>query len=157
MTRNFLPTAVVALLLSSLAVASAHEYALGALKVVHPWSRATPQGATTAVAYMKLINNGATAIRLTGATSAAAQRVEIHEMSMDGGVMRMRPVHGVDIAPGATVELKPSGMHLMLIGLKRPIAQEDLIPVTLSFADGTALAIDVYVEAAGAGATAHDH
>ena len=157
MTRNFLPTAVVALLLSSLAVASAHEYALGALKVVHPWSRATPQGATTAVAYMKLINNGATAIRLTGATSAAAQRVEIHEMSMDGGVMRMRPIRGLDIAPGATVELKPSGMHLMLIGLKRPIAQEDLIPVTLAFADGTALAIDVYVEAAGAGATAHDH
>jgi copper(I)-binding protein len=157
MTRNFLPGAVLALLLSSLAVASAHEYVLGALKVVHPWSRATPHGATTAVAYMKLINGGATAMRLTGATSAAVQRVEIHEMSMDGGVMRMRPVQGLDIAPGATVELKPGGVHLMLIGLKRPIAQEDLIPVTLTFADGTALDIDVYVEAAGAGASVHDH
>jgi copper(I)-binding protein len=69
----------------------------------------------------------------------------------------MRPVHGVDIAPGATVELKPSGMHLMLIGLKRPIVQEDLVPVTLTFADGTALVIDVYVEAVGAGESAHDH
>ncbi len=78
-------------------------------------------------------------------------------MSMDGGVMRMRPVPTLDIAPGATIELKPSGMHMMLIGLRRPLLAEDMIPVTLTFADGGSVAIEVYVEAMGHEAPAHMH
>src|SRR5437763_140465 len=70
--------------------ASAHAYAVGSLKINHPWSRATPKGASVAGGYMKITNNGTTPDRLTGGTTDAAQKFEIHEMSMEGGVMKMR-------------------------------------------------------------------
>src|SRR5438105_2806895 len=125
-------SAVAILLFNLISVAAAHEFTLGGLKVDHPWTRATPPGATTGVGYMRLINTGSALLRLTGATTPAAQRVEIHTMSVEGGVMRMRLVSSLDIAPGATVELKPGGIHLMLVALNRPLRQQEMIPVTLS-------------------------
>jgi periplasmic copper chaperone A len=136
---------------------AAHEYTLGGLTVVHPWMPATPEGATTGAGYLTLTNSGATPMRLTGATTAVAARVEMHVMSVDGGVMRMRPIDGVDIAPGATVTLKPGGSHLMLIGLRKPLLREDMVPMTLVFAGGKTLAVEFYVEAMGAGHGAHEH
>ena len=156
-TRTFLSSVVVVLLFGFLSVASAHEYALAGLKIVHPWTRATPPGATTGVAYLRFVNSRSTAMRLTGATTPVAQRVEIHVMSVDGGVMRMRPEQGLDIPAQATVELKPGGIHLMLIGLSRPLTQEGMIPLTLVFGSGETFSIELYVEAIGAGSSNHDH
>ena len=144
-------------LVFSLADASAHEYAAGALKVIHPWTHATPPGATTAVAYLKLVNGGATPMRLIGGSTPVAARVEIHVMSMEGGVMRMRPTPALDIAPGAMVELKPGGLHLMLVGLNRQLMQEEMVPLTLLFADGGKISIELYVEEMGAGTGTHSH
>jgi len=149
--------AVLLCFFAAASMAAAHEYTLGSLKIVHPWTRATPAGATTAVGYLKITNTGSTPMRLTGATTAAAQRVEIHVMSMTGGVMSMRPVQGVDIAAGATVKLELGGIHLMLIGLRKPLLQEQMIPLTLAFAGGKTVAIELYVEAMGAAQGAHDH
>jgi periplasmic copper chaperone A len=143
------------LLVVSAATATAHDYAFGTVKVVHPWARATPPGANTGAGYLKLVNSGATPVRLVGGTTPVAQRIEIHLMSMDGGVMRMRPTQGVDISPGATVELKPGGLHLMLIGLKRQLMLEEMVPVTLMFADGTKISFELYVE--GMGGDIHNH
>src|SRR5262249_16359064 len=99
-------SAISAVLLIALATAaSAHDYTVGSLKINHPWSRATPKGASVAGGYMKITNNGATPDRLTGGTTEAAKKFEIHEMSMDGGVMKMRELpNGIEIPPGATVE-----------------------------------------------------
>lgn len=115
---------------------------VNSVQIVEPWTRATPPGAGVGAGYMKIINGTAKAVRLLGAQTAAAERVEIHAMSIDGGVMRMRPLaEGLEVPAGGEVELTPSGMHLMLIGLKRPLVEGETLAITLQF-DG-----DVRVEA----------
>src|SRR6476620_4094240 len=99
--------------------ATAHEYKAGSIEIKHPWARATPKGATVAGGYMKLINTGTAPDRLVGGTNANAEKFEIHKMSMDNGVMKMRPLpNGIEIKPGETVELTPGSYHLMFVGLK---------------------------------------
>ncbi len=131
------PTKTLATLLLALATtaALAHGYASGDLAIEHPYAIATPPGATTGGAYLKEIDNhGADAETLVGASSPIADRVEIHDMSMDGNVMRMRQVPSIAIAPGKPVTMAPGGgYHLMLIGLHRPLAVGDQVPLTLQF------------------------
>src|ERR1700733_13645011 len=101
-------------------------FKLGDLTVTSPWTRATPGGAKIAGGYLKITNNGASADRFVGAKSDASDRVEIHEMSMSDGVMKMRPLpNGLEIKPGETVELKSGGYHLMFMDLKQPLKQGD--------------------------------
>lgn len=138
-------------------ISAAHEYVAGPLKIVHPWSRATPPGATVGAGYMKIINQGATPIRFLGGSTSAAQRVEIHTMIVDGGVMRMRPVTGGLVVPaGGQVALKPGGAHLMLIGLKKPLVEEDMVPLTLMFDGGVTVDVDLYIESMGAPSSGHE-
>src|SRR5215510_13549423 len=102
--------------------ASAHEYKAGSIEIKLPWSRATPKGATVAGGYMKLINTGTAPDRLVGGSTEIAGKFEIHEMSMDNGVMKMRALpNGVEIKPGQTVEFKPGGYHLMFVGISQPV------------------------------------
>jgi copper(I)-binding protein len=104
------------------APASAHEYKIGDLQILHPWARPTPKGAEVGAAYMTIANAGKTADRLVSATAETAGHVEIHEMSMVDSVMKMRELPGgLEIPAGGKLELKPGSYHLMLIGLKSPI------------------------------------
>lgn len=104
---------------------------------------------------MTIANDGVAAVRLTVGESAVAERVEVHAMSVVGGVMRMRPIEGgLEIPSGGAVELKPSGMHLMLIGLRRPLVAGESVAVTLIFADGARLEAPLNVRAMGGG---HGH
>ncbi len=104
------------------------------LSVDHAWSRPTPPGAPTAVGYLTLTNHGHASDRLMSEDSPAAGSVSLHQMSMDGGIMRMRPVtDGLAVAPGASVSLDPNGDHLMFEGLKRPFKSGDQVPVVLHF------------------------
>ena len=131
--------------------AAAADYQLVALKVTQPWARATPKGAASGAAYMTVTNTGAKAVRLRCVSSDAAAKCQIHEMSMDGGVMRMRPVEGgLEVKPKETVTLKPGGFHMMLTGLKAPLQQGKMLEVTLQ-ADGGATA-QVEFPIAGVGA-----
>lgn len=115
--------------------AAAHDYKLGTLEIGNPWTRATPPSAQSGGGFLTITNKGTTSDRLTAVRSTASTTVEIHEMKMDGNVMRMRELEkGVEIAPGATVELKPGGYHIMFMGLKKPFKQGDMIPATLVFA-----------------------
>lgn len=143
------------------APAGGDTYKVGDLIVVSPWTRATPGGAKIAGGYLKITNNGKSADRLTGATTAGADHVEIHEMSMTGGVMKMRPLaDGLTIKPGETVELKPGGFHMMFMDIKKPLKQGDVLKATLTFEKAGKVDVSFSVNALGAGAgaaPAHKH
>jgi copper(I)-binding protein len=131
--------------------ASAHEYKAGSIEIKHPWARATPKGSEVAGGFMKLINTGKEADRLVGGTNENSQKFEMHEMSMDGGVMKMRPLpNGIEIKPGETVELKPGSYHLMFVGLKEPFEKGKRVKGTLQFEKAGKVDVEYVVEAAGA-------
>lgn len=98
------------------------------------WARATVKGQMASGAFMTLTaKDGA---KLVSATSPVAGVVEVHEMKMDGNVMKMRAVQGgLDLPAGKAVELKPGGYHVMLMDLKQPLAKDSTIPMTLVFKD----------------------
>ena len=103
------------------------------VEVKSAWSRATVRGQKTSGAYMQLKSaQGAT---LVGAESPAARIVELHEMRMDGNVMRMRAVPRLELPAGKVIELKPGGFHFMLIDLKQPLGKGGSIPITLKIED----------------------
>lgn len=131
--------------------AAAADYQLGALKVTQPWARATPKGAASGAAYMTVTNTGTKAMRLRCVSSDAAAKCEIHEMSMDGGVMRMRPVEGgLEVKPNQTVTLKPGGFHMMLTGLKAPLQQGKMLEATLQADGGASARVEFPIEGVGA-------
>ena len=152
--RSILLAVAFALIVSS---ASAHEYKAGSIEIKHPWARATPKGSEVAGGYMKLINTGKEADRLIGGTNAAAGKFEIHEMSMEGGVMKMRMLpNGIEIKPGQTVELKPGSYHLMFVGLKQPFEKGKRVKGTLQFEKAGKVDVEYAVEAVGGSPGAHD-
>src|SRR5712675_468965 len=143
-----------ALIAAAMALAApaalAHDYKAGAIEIGHPWARATPRGASVAAGYLKLTNTGSTPDRLVGGTSEAAGRVEIHEMTMADGVMRMRPLKdGLELKPGQSVELKSSSFHLMMVGLKQQLQQGQRIKGTLTFEKAGPVEIEYQVEGIG--------
>jgi copper(I)-binding protein len=137
--------------------AAAHEFKAGKLTLQHPWTRAT--AGKVGAGYTIIVNSGTTADQLVSATTPAADKVEIHTMTMDGGVMKMRPLpDGIVIPAGGTAKLAPGGNHLMLIGLKAPLVEGTLVPLTLNFAKAGPVKVQLKVEAAGASEPAHaDH
>jgi copper(I)-binding protein len=151
----------VALMLASLA-ASAHSHKIGSIGIDDPRARPTVAGQQVGGAYMKIVNKGA-ADRLLSATTAVAAAVQVHTMAMDGDVMTMREVDAVDLPAGQTVEFKPGGFHLMLMGLKAPLKLGDKFAMTLRFEKAGEVVITVHVEpvAATSGAAApggqHSH
>ncbi len=131
---------------------SAHSFQAGDLSIGHPWTRATPTGASTAAGYLKITNNGKASDTLIAATAEGADKVEVHEMSMDNDVMRMRQLKdGIEIKPGETLELKPSGFHLMMIGLRTQFKQGDMVKGTLSFEKAGTVDVEFKVEPLGGG------
>jgi copper(I)-binding protein len=139
--------------------ALAHGYKLGDLAIGHPWARATPGGAKVGGGYLSVTNSGTSSDRLTGVTFSDADHVEIHEMSMDGGVMKMRPLpNGVEIKPGETVKLTPEGNHLMFMGLKAPLKQGDMVKGQLTFEKAGPVDVEFKIDTIGAMAPSHgDH
>lgn len=152
-TRRTLLGATLAII--ALPVA-AHDYTAGDITIGHPWSRAAGAGGTGA-GFLKLTNNGTQPDRLVSATSPLAPVVELHSMVRDGDVMRMRPVQDITIAPGQTVELRPGGFHIMLVGLTAPMNQGTRVPLTLRFERAGEIQVELAVEAAGARGAAHQH
>ncbi len=145
--RLFLATAVSLLAVPSMA----QDYKLGSLEITTPWTRATAPTARTGGGFMTITNKGTTADRLVSARSTVSEKVEIHEMQMDGSVMRMRELaKGLDIPPGATVMLKPGSYHIMFMELKTPLAKDAKVPVTLVFEKAGSIDVQLNVQAMGA-------
>jgi copper(I)-binding protein len=152
--RSFFPALLLALLASG---ANAEDYKFGNLQISQPWTRATPKGAAVAGGYLKITNTGTTPDRLLGGSTDVAKRFEVHEMSMDNGVMKMRELKGgLEIPPGATVELKPGSYHIMMQELVHPLAKGERVKATLTFEKAGKGDVEFAVEAIGASAGGND-
>lgn len=141
----------VAATLAAPPLTSAHEYKAGSIEIDHPWSRAMPPGAKTGVGYLVLKNEGTGADRLTSITSPVATAVEVHDMSITDGVMTMRKVDGgLALPPGGEAKLAPGGLHLMLVGVKEPFREGQMIPLNLTFEKAGTIEVQMKVDAMGA-------
>ena len=133
------------------ASAQAEEVKAGDLVISQAWSRATPNGAKIGTGYFTIENKGTTADKLVGVSGEVSDKIEVHEMSMNNGVMKMRPVDGgLTIDPGKTVKLAPNGYHLMIMDLKSPLKQGGKVPVTLEFEKAGKVAVTLDVQGIGA-------
>jgi len=131
--------------------ARAEEVKAGDLVISQAWSRATPNGAKIGTGYFTIENKGTTADKLVGVSGEVSDKIEVHEMSMNNGVMKMRPVDGgLTIDPGKTVKLAPNGYHLMIMDLKSPLKQGGKVPVTLEFEKAGKVAVTLDVQGIGA-------
>ena len=118
------------------------------LEVDNPWAGATPGKAENGAAFVTITSP--TADRLVSASTPVAKKAELHTMSMQGMVMKMRPISGVDIPAGQPVSLKPGGEHIMLMGLNQPLREGQSFPLTLDFEKAGPRMVTVTVEKAGA-------
>ena len=153
MTAGLFGTLLLACLLA--APTRAEEVKAGDLVITQAWTRATPRGAKTGGGYLTIENKGTSPDTLLGGSADIAGSVQVHEMSMDNGVMKMRPLDkGLAIEPGKTVKLAPGGYHLMMMDLKSPLKQGDKVPVTLDFEKAGKVKVSLDVQGVGAQAPA---
>lgn len=132
--------------------AVAHEYKAGDLEIVHPWARATLKGSTVADGFMKIINHGSTSDRLLSVSVEFAKTGQIHEMKMEGDVMKMQELtEGLEIPAGGTVELKPKSMHLMFVGVTEELMPDTVVDGELTFEKAGKVKIEFAIEPAGSG------
>src|SRR5665213_3219995 len=149
MTRTWLAAAFFAAVL--IFAANADDVVAGSLKISAAWARATPKGASVGGGYLTITNTGTAPDRLVGGSTPVAGRFEIHEMSMDNGVMKMRMLpRGIEIKPDETVNFKPGGYHVMLVGLKQQLTQGQHFKATLEFEKAGKVDVDFVVEGIGA-------
>jgi periplasmic copper chaperone A len=122
--------------------------------VTNAWSRATPPGAHVGAVYLTLTSPAGD--KLLSVSSPAAKGAEVHEMRMDGNVMRMRELSdGLDLPAGRSVMLQPSGNHIMLTGLNAPLKRGQTVRLHLTFR--TSAPVDVQAQVAGIGAMTPPH
>lgn len=120
----------------------------GPPEIQNAWARATPGKAETGAAYLTI--QAATPDRLTALSTPVADKAELHEMTMQGGVMRMRSLAALDLPAGQAVVLKPGATHIMLVGLKQPLRAGESFPLTLEFEKAGKREVNIVVEKAGA-------
>lgn len=138
--------AALAALVLAPSAALAGDVTAGEIVVHQPWARATPGGAQVGGGYLTIENRGATPDRLTGGSFAASTGFQLHTMTMDGGIMRMRPTGPLEIPAGKSVTLDPSGTHIMFDGLKRGLKKGETVPGTLVFERAGTVPVDFAVE-----------
>lgn len=138
--------------------ASSHEISLGQLLISGPFTRATLPNAPVGGGFLTITNAGTEDDRLISAESGMAKMTQIHEMAMEGDVMKMRQLaDGVVIPAGQTIALEPGGLHLMFMGLSGPIVEGETVPVTLNFEKAGTITLDLVAAGSAADAPAGDH
>ncbi len=143
--------AATAVVLAMPGAAVAADVKVGDLVISKAWTRVTPPGAKVAGGFLTITNTGKSADRLVGGSAEIAGRIEVHEMSMDGGVMKMRELaKGLEIKPGETVELKPGSYHVMFMDLKASPVEGKSVAGTLKFENAGEAAIAYEVAPLGA-------
>ena len=136
---------------------SRHGHAAAGIVVDAPWSRATPGRSPNGAAYMTLRNQGSVADRLISAATPAAARATLHTHLIENGVMKMRPLAAIEVAPGSPTVLAPGGLHIMLHGLKRPLRAGERFPLSLAFEHAGTITVQVMVQKIGARVPMSDH
>jgi periplasmic copper chaperone A len=153
-TRGAFATALAAAAMQLAAVAAqAADYDVGSIHITQPWARATPKGASSGAGYLTVTNNGTAPDRLSCGGSDAAAQCQIHTMTMENGVMKMRPVEGgLEIKAGETVTLRPGSDHMMFMDLKHPFEAGSAVSATLQFDKAGTIKVELPVVAIGAAA-----
>lgn len=129
----------------------AHDYRQGGIVVEHPWARASAgKMARSGAVYMVLGNEGAEADKLVAVATTAAKHASLHATVMENDVMKMRPVGALEIAPGAPTVLQPGGLHIMLMGLKKPLEEGATFPLALTFEKAGTIEVEVVVQSPAA-------
>ncbi|MEN9895742.1 MAG: hypothetical protein RIR97_1594, partial [Pseudomonadota bacterium] len=150
---KLLKTIGIAALIAGMSALSAfaHSYKVGTLEIRHPHSPATLPGAPVGAGFLTITNTGTDDDRLTSVSTPIAGEGQIHEMAMEGEVMKMRQLKdGIAIPAGATVELKRGGLHLMFMQLKEPMKEGGMVKATLTFEKAGTVDVEFKVEAANA-------
>jgi len=137
-------------------IAQAQSAKVGSVQIENAYTRSTVPGQMAAGGFMKIENKGAVD-QLISASSPVASEVQLHEMAMEGNVMKMRQVKEVVVPAGGAVELKPGGMHLMFINIKAPLTAGETVPVKLKFAKAGEVEVKMPVNAMGAQGGAMKH
>lgn len=144
-----------------LGLASAHSVTAGEIDIHHPYAYPSRAGSNNGAVYIKSIGNrGADTDRLVAGKSTVAEVIEIHNMKVVDGVMRMRAIAGVDVPAGGTVDMSkgnPEGYHVMLLKLTKPLADGDRFPLTLQFERAGAIDVEVRVETQPSDTSMQDH
>ncbi len=123
----------------------------GSISVEKAWSRATPNGAKVAAGFVTIKNDGDEPDRLVSASADFAGETQIHQMSMAGGMMKMRPVpEGIVIPPKSSVVLEPAGYHLMFMDFAQPLKEGDSFPAKLTFEHAGSMEVTFQVLGMGA-------
>ncbi len=136
---------VFRVLLITLALGTQISAAASGLRVEAPWARASLGGVRNAIIYGTIVNDGPNGVRLVGGSTPVATHVEFHIHAMNGDVMTMKQLDSIDLKPGETVTLKPAGLHIMLIDLKRPLQEGESFPLTLMQSGGASITLEVKV------------
>jgi protein SCO1/2 len=134
---------------------STHMSAPRDLHIEHPWARASIGAGKAGAAYLTIVNHGKEVERLLAAATPVAERAALHTHLMEEGVMKMRPLQAIEVAPGEPTVLEPGGIHIMLTGLQRPLTEGETFPLTLIFQAAGSIEVDVIVQKAGS--MGHDH
>ena len=134
---------IFAIITSILISISSTLYASDALTIEDAWVRLTPPVSKNTAGYFQLINNSSSDVTIVSAETDVAKKAEIHDMKMTDGRMGMVHIPKLTIKAGETVELRPGGKHLMLLGLHSPVKADQLIEVTLNYSDGTSQMISI--------------
>jgi periplasmic copper chaperone A len=129
MSKHQLARPMLAVVFGLIAAADA----VAQVAVTGAWVRGTVAGQKVTGAFMQMTSPTDTV--LVAVTSPVAKTVEIHQMKMDGGMMKMNAIDKLPLPAGKAVELKPGGYHVMLFDLQRPVIEGDLVPLTLTFED----------------------
>lgn len=131
--------------------AFAQDYTVGDLSLSQAWTRATPPKAKAGGGFVEIVNGGSQDDRLIAVSSDVAAKVELHEMAVTDGIMKMRELeNGIAIPAGETVALKPGGLHIMFMGLNRSFEEGSKVPVVLTFENAGDVAVDLDVAKMGA-------
>ena len=149
------------LLLASLMVsAGALAAAADMVTVDEPYVRLAPPNAPATGAFMVIKNAGDKDVKVVKADNPASKVTELHTHLNENGVMKMRPVAAIDVKSKGEAVLKPGGLHVMMINLNAPMKEGDVVPITLTFDDGSSKKVDARVVrpmAAGMPAMEHKH
>lgn len=127
---------------------AAHDQIAGDLHIIHPSIPVPMAQARSAAGYVTIANNGDTHEELIGVRSPFAASTTLHTTLFEDGIAKMRPLIGLDIAPGEVVNLEPGGMHVMFMGLTGLAKEGDMIPATLIFRHAGEVAIEFMVDPA---------
>lgn len=144
-TKTVMDKTVMKKLITLVAALTLSASAFAEIRVDHPYARAVPPGQPNSAAFMTLKNNSDEAVSLVSVSTSVAKVAELHTHTQAGGVMKMRRIPEIAIQANGEAELKPGGLHIMLIGLKQKLVKDETIDLTLNFSDGSSenLAIKV--------------